>query len=313
MAEKKKIIAVGANPAWQKVLQFASMRYNAVNRAERMWAFASGKGINFVRACNCWGVADAEVVQFAGGDNGKLLLDDLAKENLNCQTFSAGVPTRCCTTLLSLADGAMTEIIEPSQAPDRDSENAALEYIKAAALQADGGALCGQLPSGMSADFYVKCAEAFAFQGKTVLIDSYKNIADVLAAGKNALLKINAEEVRALSGVDNVVEAVKMLLNAYPLACIAITDGAEKAYLGSRNGFYELNVPVINEVVNPVGSGDTVSAVFLSEYLAGVAPELALACGIAAASANCMSMKCGSFNRSDAEELLKNICISKLQ
>ena len=312
MAEKKKIIAVGANPAWQKVLQFASMRYNAVNRAERMWAFASGKGINFVRACHCWGVADAEVVQFAGGDNGKLLLDDLAKENLDCKTFPAAVPTRCCTTLLSLADGAMTEIIEPSQAPGREAESAALEYIKTAALQVDGGALCGQLPSGMSADFYVKCVEAFVQQGKTVLIDSYKNIADVLAVGKNALLKINAEEVQTLSGVDNVVEAVKMLLNAYPLTCIAITDGAEKAYLGSRNGFFELNVPAIKEVVNPVGSGDTVSAVFLSEYLAGTPAETAFAYGIAAASANCLSMKCGEYDRSTAEKLFNDICIKKL-
>ena len=312
MAEKKKIIAVGANPAWQKVLQFASMRYNAVNRAERMWAFASGKGINFVRACNCWGVADAEVVQFAGGDNGKLLLDDLAKENLDCKTFPAAVPTRCCTTLLSLADGAMTEIIEPSQAPGAESEAAALEYIKTAALQVDGGALCGQLPSGMSADFYVKCVEAFVQQGKTVLIDSYKNIADVLTAGKNALLKINAEEVQTLSGVDNVVEAVKMLLNAYPLTCIAITDGAARAYLGSRNGFFELNVPAIKEVVNPVGSGDTVSAVFLSEYLAGTPAETAFAYGIAAASANCLSMKCGEYERSTAEKLFNDICIKKL-
>ncbi len=312
MAEKKKIIAVGANPAWQKVLQFASMRYNAVNRADRMWAFASGKGINFVRACNCWGAAHAEVVQFAGGDNGKLLLDDLAKENLDCKTFPAAVPTRCCTTLLSLADGAMTEIIEPSQAPGAESEAAALEYIKTAALQVDGGALCGQLPSGMSADFYVKCAEAFAHQGKPVLIDSYKNIADVLAVGKNALLKINAEEVQTLSGVDNVVEAVKMLLNAYPLNCIAITDGAEKAYLGSRNGFFELNVPAIKEVVNPVGSGDTVSAVFLSEYLAGTPAETAFAYGIAAASANCLSMKCGEYERSTAEKLFNDICIKRL-
>ena len=312
MAEKKKIIAVGANPAWQKVLQFAQMRYNAVNRADRMWAFASGKGINFVRAANCWGTAASEVVQFAGGDNGKLLLDDLAKENLACKTFNVAVPTRCCTTLLSLADGAMTEIIEPSSVPEAEVENAALEYIKRAAEHADGAALCGQLPSGMSIDFYVKTVQIFAQQNKPVLIDSFKNIAGVLKVCQNGILKINAEELCALSGITDTVEGIKMLLQSYPIACAAITAGAGKAFLGSESGIYEYNVPQIKEVVNPVGSGDTVSAVFFSEYLAGTAPEQAFACGIAAASANCTSMKCGEFDRLLAEKLLKDIRVNKL-
>ena len=312
MAARKKIIAIGANPAWQKVLQFSQMRYNAVNRADRMWSFASGKGINFVRAANCWNIAEAEVVQFAGGDNGKLLLNDLAKENLVCKTFPAGSPTRCCITLLSLADSAMTEIIEPSQAPDAEAENAALEYINSALLQADGAALCGQLPSGMSPDFYVKCVKMFVSQNKPVLIDAYKNIVEVLPVCRNGLFKINADELRALSGINDVPEAMKMLLQVYPLACVAITDGAERAFFGNNSGIYTYNIPYIREVVNPVGSGDTVSAVFFSEYLAGTAPEKAFACGLAAASANCLSMKCGEFDRSCAEELMKEICITKL-
>ena len=312
MAEKKKITAIGANPAWQKVLQFSQMHYNAVNRADRMWAFASGKGINFVRAANCWGVARAEVVQFAGGDNGKLLLDDLAKENLACKTFPAVHPTRCCTTLLSLADNAMTEIIEPSLPPDAEAENAALEYIKSASMQSDGAALCGQLPSGMSSDFYAKCVKMFVQQQKPVLIDAYKNIVEVLPECCGGILKINADELRALTMIDDVPEAMKMLLQKYDLACVAITDGPQRAFFCSRDGLYSYNVPFVKEVVNPVGSGDTVSAVFFSEYLAGTAPERAFACGIAAASANCMSMKCGEFDRSDAEKLLKEISINEL-
>ena len=312
MAQKKKITAVGANPAWQKVLQFEAMRYNAVNRADRMWSFASGKGINFVRAANCWGVVEAEVVQFAGGDNGKLLLDDLAKEALKCKTFQVTEPTRCCTTLLSLHDKAMTEIIEPSKAPDPEAEKSALEYIKSTAATADAAALCGQVPAGMSADFYLEIVKAFARHRKTVLIDSYKNITRVLPECRKGILKINAEELQALSGINDVPEAIKQLMAKYPLECIAITDGARQAFLGYASSIYVYNVPEVPEVVNPVGSGDTVSAVFLSEYIAGTAPETAFAWGIAAASANCMSMKCGDYARTDAEELFKKICINKL-
>lgn len=311
MAEKKKIIAVGANPAWQKVLQFKSLFPGEVNRADKMWAFASGKGINFVRAANCWGIAEAEVVQFAGGDNGKLLLADLEKEHLKCKTFPVNVPTRCCTTLLSVLDSKMTEIIEPSQAPEPAAESAALEYIKAASVNVDGAALCGQLPTGMSMDFYSKTVQTFVQQGKPVLIDSYKNIAEVLPFCQNGILKINAEELRALCGINDTALGIKRLFTKLPLACIAITDGAGKAYFGNGRDIYTYNIPEVPEVVNPVGSGDTVSAVFFSEYLAGTAPEQAFACGLAAASANCTSMKCGEYDRALAEKLLAKINIQQ--
>ncbi len=310
MNGKKKITAVGVNPAWQKVLQFGQLHYNAVNRADNMWSFASGKGVNFVRAAGIWGRAEAELVQFAGGDNGKLLLDDLAREKLSCKTFAGDSPTRCCTTLLSYADSAMTEIIEPSQAPGKAAAAAALEYIAEAVKQSNAVALCGQLPSGMDIDFYVKCAGFAAAEDKFVLVDFYKNAADVLPVLKRGVLKINADELRALTGVDDVPEAMKMLLKNYSFDYVAITDGAARAFFADRRNVYVYNVPQIEKVVNPVGSGDTASAVLLSCLLAGEAPENAFAYAIAAASANCLSMKCGEFDRSTAEKLFENINIT---
>lgn len=312
MGEKKKIMAIGANPAWQKVLQFGQLRCNAVNRADAMWSFASGKGINFSRAAQVWNWATVDLVQFAGGDNGKLLLDDLANEKLPCKTFLTNIPTRCCTTLLSLSDGTMTELIEPSQAPGWEAECDALEFIKENMPKVDGVALCGQLPSGMSPDFYVQCVKYAAENNKLVLIDSWKNIASVLQASREAMLKINAEELTDLTGIDDVVPAMKMLFASYSLKYIAITDGAKSAWLGTREAIYKYNVPEIEKVVNPVGSGDTASAVCLSCLLAGESPERAFAYAIAAASANCLSMKCGDYDRAKAIELFDKIKIETI-
>ena len=311
MEKRPAILAIGANPAWQKVLQFENLQHNAVNRAAQLWNFASGKGINFARAAHNWQRADVKLLQFAGGDNGKLLLDDLAKETLDVKTVAVEMPTRCCITCLSRADNSMTELIEPSQAPGAAAENAALEFVQQYMKSADGLALCGQLPGGMSPDFYVKSVEYACSNGRKILIDSWKNISGVLEIARNATLKINADELAALTGINDVRSALKSLFNSSRLEYIAITDGAKTAYFADCAGnVWQYNVPHIEQLVNPVGSGDTASAVFFSSMLAGEAPEKAFAYALAAASANCLSMKCAEFQLETALELFNDIKIA---
>ena len=307
MDKKPLILAIGANPAWQKVLQFKKLSFAEVNRAEFLWSFASGKGINFARAARYWNAAEVELVQFAGGDNGKLILDDLQQEKLNVKSFQSIHPTRCCITCLSDHDNSMTELIEPSQPPTEEIQQQALDYIKDRMKFADGMALCGQLPSGMDIDFYVKCAQMAAAENKPLLIDSWKNIAPVLKVAGNAILKINADELQALTNISDMQSALKMLFASYNLRGVAITNGAKDACFAVPGKCWSYTIPRLDHVVNPVGSGDTNAAVFLSELVAGNAPEIAFGYALAAATANCCSMKCGEFEKSAAADFYKSV------
>ena len=312
MGKKPLILTIGANPAWQKVLKFNALTLDAVNRADALWAFASGKGINFARAVRNWGAVDSLLVQFAGGDNGKLLLDDIEKEKLAVKSFTSSNPTRCCITCLSDHDNSMTELIEPSQAPSPELQQQALEFIAEHIDEADGMAFCGQLPSGMSIDFYVECARIAARKHKTLLIDSWKNIDSVLKYAENAVLKINGDELRELTGISEIQTALKKLFDSYALQGIAITNGAGSAYFAVQGKIWKYSIPKLDHVVNPVGSGDTASAVFMSELLANNEPEKAFACALAAATANCCSMKCGEFDRNEAMEFYKSVNIEEI-
>ena len=60
---------------------------------------------------------------------------------------------------------------------------------------------------------------------------------------------------------------------------------------------------MVEQVVNPIGCGDTASAVMFSEIVAGTAPEEAFHLALAAASANCMSSLPGSFEKETALRL----------
>ena len=312
VARRPRMIAVGANPAWQKVLHFTDLRHGEVNRADQVTEFASGKGINFCRAAGMWDRADCRLMQFAGGENGRLLLADLDREGMAHRTIPAAGATRCCITCLGEADRSMTELIEPSRGPGLAAENAALTWLEKVLPEADGMAVCGQAPSGMATDFYVECVTRAAAAGVPVLIDSWKNINSALAAGRRITLKINADELRKLSGRDDIAGSMRELFDRYALDCLAVTDGVRPAFVLTRDEFWQFSVPRVEKVVNPVGSGDTASAVFWSEKLAGQSVENAFRAALAAASANCCTLLCGSFDRALAERFMEQ-CIPSRQ
>lgn len=112
----KKLVAVGPNPAWQKTLFFERFRENGINRAREMQAFPAGKGINFCRAVRCHGRAEGRLIQFAGGDTGRRVCEELAREGMPAWTVETGAATRTCNTCLCESTRTMTEIIEPSYA-----------------------------------------------------------------------------------------------------------------------------------------------------------------------------------------------------
>ena len=65
-----KILVVGLNPAWQKVLCFRDFRPGEVNRAVSLDALASGKGINTAKVLRRLG-HEVWLLQILGGDNGR--------------------------------------------------------------------------------------------------------------------------------------------------------------------------------------------------------------------------------------------------
>ena len=161
-------------------------------------------------------------------------------------------------------------------------------------------------------DFYLECAKIASENGKLLLIDSWKNISELLKRATRAVLKINTDELAELTGIDETIPALKMLMQNSSLELAAITAGGGKAYLADKLDIYTFTVPKSPQVVNPVGSGDTASAVLLSELVNNTSPEQAFAKALAAASANCLTMKCGEYDIETAGKFYEQIIIEKL-
>ena len=264
---KKSILVVGLNPAWQKILIFKEdFNKGEVNRARDMLTFASGKGANFAKVAMRNG-SIVMLAQFVGGGTGDMYSSDLKNAGLILLDQKVDAPTRICTTLLSSLSEA-TELIEPS---GRISENEAAQLfrkIEEKSSVCDGFAVCGTYPPGINVDFYTQIAKLAKKMNKPLLLDSYKGITPVLEIGVE-ILKINRRELAALSENDDVYQAGMKIIEKYPVKILAITDGSEKSYLFTDGKCSEYPVSFVSNVINPIGAGDTVSAVLFSEYLKG--------------------------------------------
>ncbi|MEA4861847.1 MAG: 1-phosphofructokinase family hexose kinase [Victivallaceae bacterium] len=307
-----RILIVGPNPAWQRVMVFDRFSPGAVNRASAVHFFASGKGINAARACRNWGKTGAAVVQFRGGDNGRGLLAYLRAEGIehfDVRTFAA---TRCCTTCVD-ASGGMTELIEPCGAFTDGELGRFMARVHRLMTDADGIIVCGTAPGGRNEEFFSALAATLKGCRVPLLLDGFSGVESLLASGLVSALKINRQELETLAGTcGDPAEQLADVREKYALPTAAVTDGPAAVFLAAPGGMWSFEPPRLERVVNPLGSGDTCAAVFWSEMLAGTPPETAMKRGLAAAAANCLSMICGDFSRSAAEELEARVAVRKI-
>ncbi len=309
----KKVVVIGANCAWQKVLTFENFRENSINRAKEIYRFSSGKGINFARAAKNYGKVAPCVVQFVGGTTGDEILKDLKAEKIDNFSVQVAGDTRVCTTCLDLETLHTTEIIEPSPSATQDDiekfENICRDLLQSSDVA--GVAICGTLIQKVSTELYLKIAEMAIDCGKILLLDSYKNMEKVFELRSSlTFLKINRDELFELTKIGDVKLSMEKLVAQYGFGGVMITDGPEKSYLATIDGkFYEFELSKLDKLINPIGSGDTASAVLLSEYLSSGDLVKSAVMAIAAASANCRSIKCGEFDLNFAQNYAEKIKI----
>ncbi|MFA5203781.1 MAG: PfkB family carbohydrate kinase [Lentisphaeria bacterium] len=323
------LLVVGLNPAWQKTLFFDRLEIGEVNRATEVRTQASGKGINCLQAAGSAG-GRAQLLQVAGGATGGWVTADLDRRSLHHVTVPIAGATRVCNTLLCRATGQMTELIEPS-APLTAAEAAQLaEQLAVLIPAAVGLALCGTFPPGVPPQFYATAAQLARARGIPVLLDGCHGVQPALETGID-LLKINTRELAALAGLppDRPDAAATALFERYPrLGRLAVTAGPQAALLFDRTGVRRFQLPALDQVVNPIGAGDTVAGVLMTQVAArrhlfadsaspcpaaGDLPLDWLAAAfrdaLACASASCLTAAPAAFDPAAARELAAAITL----
>jgi fructose-1-phosphate kinase PfkB-like protein len=178
-----------------------------------------------------------------------------------------------------------------------DEVAALLDRLHGALPRCNALALCGTQPIGARELYAQTCAAVAAqpaLERLIVLLDGHTYVAGALASGRLDVLKLNADELAALTGERDVRRAAERLLRGErpplrrPHALLAVTDGAHAAHLFAASGGAWRFTPPRVECVNAVGAGDVCTAVFLSELGRGLEAHDAFAWGLAGGAARCL-------------------------
>jgi 1-phosphofructokinase family hexose kinase len=254
------ILSAGLTPAWQQIMTFRAFRYGEVNRASKVHWCAQGKVLNAGIAAHHLGGPSLTLATVGGSP-----LAEIERE------FAAlGVPrrwvvteasTRVCTTVLDEATGVMTELVENGK-PLRPEELAEFRRVYAEeAARASVAVIAGSLPAGTPDGFYrellerTPCPAVLDFRGAGLLA-----CLDL----KPLLVKPNREELAQtfagpLDDDRQLLDAMRSL-NGRGAQWVVITQGPGAVWMTSTEKTYRFDSLPVDEVVNPIGSGDSMAA-----------------------------------------------------
>ena len=90
----------------------------------------------------------------------------------------------------------------------------------------------------------------------------------------------------------------------------SITE-TDSAFASDGKTLFSYTIPRLEQVINPIGCGDTASAVWLSEIVSGTEYSEAFRYALGCASANCLTAFPGNFVMDDALALAAQITIQR--
>lgn len=311
-----KIFCLGVTPALQRTLLFTRLQSNAVNRACEVHLSPAGKSVNTAYALVRLG-CEAVTSGFNGGGTGAEVVRLLEEAGVESRLTPISGATRICSTLLDRSTGSVTELVE--EAPPVSGAECARFQGEALSLirQASALVISGTLPKFLPVDFYVPFILAARERDLPLLIDSHG--AALLAALPAAplIVKMNFQELQTSCGRSPLSSESETLRALYDLQGrgaqnLLVTQGGETAYLLERGGGWRFTPPRLEGVLNPIGSGDSVSAGLMARLLAGDSLREAVRFGLACGAANAETLLPAHFKAERAEELVSCIDVSRL-
>jgi len=302
----KPILCCGFTPCVQRIIEFDQMEKSAVNRAKRVTVGIGGKGANTARMVNQLG-GQAKLIEFAGGANGRLLEEMLDAEGVDFCHVDVSGATRICQTLVEAGHSETTELVEemPPLAPDEWNQMVALFNT----LDGSGMvAISGKLPAGAPVDAYALVAKRVAEQGGRVVLDAPGEPLRQTLQYQPFIVKINDVELLQTMGGDDVLLASRELIGQGAQS-VLITRGSRSAFYVDASRTLEIVPPKI-AAVNPVGSGDAVTAGLVVALNNGVDLTEALIHGMACGAANALNLVSGLLVPADVERLKPEVGIA---
>ncbi|QOY60970.1 1-phosphofructokinase family hexose kinase [Thermophilibacter immobilis] len=275
---------------------------------------AGGKGLNAARAVATCG-EKVVATGFAGGNNGRLLCELLDADGIEHDFVNVASETRCCVNVLE-PDGRSTEFLEPGRPVAQTDMRAIRRRVAHIAGEADVVTIDGSVPEGAGEDTYRELVAIVRAAGVPVILDTSGSLLVRSLESRPTMIKPNADEIAAILGrrpssIDEVIGAAREVHERYGIERVVVSLGGEGSVMACGEGTFHGHAPKI-EVVNPVGSGDTMVGAMAVAMARRMSVTDQLAYAISCASANCLTASTGHFDLSVAEGLRARTTVERV-
>ncbi|HEC23635.1 MAG TPA: carbohydrate kinase [Chloroflexi bacterium] len=307
------ILCVTLNPLVDMTLFVDEVKPVYRINAKRVTYTAGGKGNNAARALVRLG-EPARVLEPLGGFSGQHEAALLASDGVEAIIAPASGDTRVAVTVVD-RDYHQQAFFTPA-APFTEADVAEVRKRLPDALKGIRAVcLCGSSPGPLADPLFPEILREAASRGIPSLLDTY---GDALRLGLEAaptIVKINRDEAAALLGhrLKTREEQLRALdaLRREGVRWVILTLGAEGALFNDGSRRWIAHPPPIR-AINPIGSGDAMTAGLLAGLVHGQPPEDCFRFGMAAAAASTARWEACAITSEEVEALLPQVLVELL-
>ncbi len=304
------IYTITFNPALDYITQVKNFKIGEINRTKTETILPGGKGLNVSIVLKNLEIENT-ALGFIAGFTGEEL-----KRKIEAQGIKTGFVkvkeglTRINVKISSMNEKKVEETALNGIGPliTKNDVETLMEKIQKMSTK-DIVILAGSVPKNINKDIYENICEKLKEKGITFIVDSTQELLMNVLKYHPFLIKPNKEELEEtlnckISTKEDIINAAKELkkLGAQNVLVSLGNDGA--LLLTKEDKTYYSKAPK-GQVVNTVGSGDSMVAGFLAGYDQTKDYEYALKTGVAAGSASAFSTQLAT--KEDVNTLLKQL------
>ena len=304
------IYTITFNPALDYITQVENFKIGEINRTKTETILPGGKGLNVSIVLKNLEIENT-ALGFVAGFTGEELIRKMESQGVKTDFVKVekGI-TRINVKISSINENKVEETALNGMGPQITKGDIEVLFEKIQKMSTnDIVILSGSIPKNIDKDIYEKICKELNEKGITFIVDSTQELLMNVLKYQPFLIKPNKEELeetlnRKILTKEDIINAAKTLqkMGAQNVLVSLGNDGA--LLLTKEDDTYYSKAPR-GQVVNTVGSGDSMVAGFLAGYYQTKDYEYALKTGVAAGSASAFSIRLAT--KKDVDLLLKQL------
>jgi 1-phosphofructokinase family hexose kinase len=313
MSQLFDVVAVAPNTAIDSYYVLSKLELGEVNRATQVLHTAGGKGNNLARAVKMLG-GQVLSLGIVGGSSGQFILDELAREGIAADMVPAALESRRTVTLPIAGSGETTVVIENGAPAGEEARTMLAAAVLEHAADTPVIVFTGSIPPDFPDDFFGGLiSQLKACAVRTAVDCAGAPLALAIQAGPG-IVKVNVLEFLATFGLPNWDwRRAAELSSSLHIDLLIVTDGANGAWVFSREAEPFRVATALDSWVNTTGAGDTFMAGLLLMLNQDKSLEQAVSFASAAAAASLQHVVSGFLDSQDVEKYLRRTRAEKLR